>query len=81
MTLDQLQTFNQWLRQKARNAAEQLHLSQPAISKQIQALETELAQRLFERKKRSAAYGGWYSTFEASGAVVSNHQGSEGGNR
>jgi DNA-binding transcriptional LysR family regulator len=52
MTLDQLQTFNQWLRQKARNAAEQLHLSQPAISKQIQALETELAQRLFERAKK-----------------------------
>jgi DNA-binding transcriptional LysR family regulator len=55
MTLDQLQTFKTVASAKSfGNAAEQLHLSQPAISKQIQALETELAQRLFERGKKGA---------------------------
>ena len=54
MTLDQLQTFKTVAAvQSFRHAAEALHLTQPAISKQIQALETELAQRLFERGKRA----------------------------
>ena len=55
MTFDQLRTFKAVASAKSfGNAAEQLHLSQPAISKQIQALEAELAQRLFERGKKGA---------------------------
>jgi DNA-binding transcriptional LysR family regulator len=50
MTLDQLRTFQTVAAAKGfRHAAEALHLTQPAISKQIQALETELDQKLFER--------------------------------
>lgn len=50
MTLDQLQSFQTVAAAKSfRHAAELLHLTQPAVSKQIQALETELDQRLFER--------------------------------
>ena len=50
MTLDQLQTFQTVATTHSfRRAAELLSLTQPAVSKQIQALETELEQRLFER--------------------------------
>jgi DNA-binding transcriptional LysR family regulator len=50
MTLDQLHTFQTVAATKSfRGAAELLSLTQPAVSKQIQALETELEQRLFER--------------------------------
>jgi LysR family transcriptional regulator, transcriptional activator of the cysJI operon len=50
MTFDQLQSFQTVAAAKSfRRAAELLHLTQPAVSKQIQALETELDQRLFER--------------------------------
>ena len=50
MTLDQLRTFQTVAAVKSfRHAAELLHITQPAISKQIQALETELDERLFER--------------------------------
>jgi DNA-binding transcriptional LysR family regulator len=50
MTLDQLQSFQTVAAAKSfRRAAELLHLTQPAVSKQIQALEMELDQRLFER--------------------------------
>lgn len=50
MTLDQLHTFQMVAStQSFRRAAEILALTQPAVSKQIQALETELEQRLFER--------------------------------
>jgi len=50
MTLDQLRTFQAVASESSfRRAAELLHLTQPAISKQIQALETELDERLFER--------------------------------
>jgi LysR family transcriptional regulator, hydrogen peroxide-inducible genes activator len=41
-------------------AAEQCHVSQPSLSQQIQKLESELGERLFERMKREAkltAYG------------------------
>ena len=54
MTLDQLRTFQTVAAAKSfRRAAELLHLTQPAISKQIQALEAELDQRLFERGRNS----------------------------
>lgn len=50
MTLDQLRTFRAVAAAKSfRNAVELLHITQPAISKQIGALETELGERLFER--------------------------------
>ncbi len=34
-------------------ASQQLHLTQPAVSTQIKALEDELDEKLFERKPRS----------------------------
>ena len=52
MTFDQLRAFEAVASQKSfRRAGEILHLTQPAISKQIRALETELEERLFERGK------------------------------
>lgn len=50
MTLDQLVTLQAVSSVKSfRRAAETLHLTQPAVSKQIRALELELGERLFER--------------------------------
>jgi DNA-binding transcriptional LysR family regulator len=50
MTLDQLRTFQTVAAAKSfRHAADLLHITQPAISKQVQALEAELDQKLFER--------------------------------
>lgn len=50
MNLDQLLTFRAVARIKSfRQAADTLHLTQPAVSKQVRALETELDERLFER--------------------------------
>jgi len=52
MTLDQLRTFQAVATVRSfRGAADVLHITQPAISKQIQALEAELDERLFERGK------------------------------
>ena len=54
MTLDQLKAFQTVAATKSfRHAAEILHLTQPAISKQIQALETELDERLIERGRNA----------------------------
>ncbi|MCI0409317.1 MAG: LysR family transcriptional regulator [Acidobacteria bacterium] len=50
MNLDQLVSFRTVARMGSfRRAAEALHLTQPAVSKQIQALEAELGERLLER--------------------------------
>jgi DNA-binding transcriptional LysR family regulator len=50
MTLDQLRTFQTLAAAKSfGRAAELLHLTQPAVSKQIRGLEDELDERLFER--------------------------------
>lgn len=38
-----------------RQAAEQLHLTQPALSRQIQALERQIGLRLFDRDRRSVS--------------------------
>lgn len=50
MKLDQLTAFRAVVRARGfGRAAEELHLTQPAISKQVRALETELGTRLLER--------------------------------
>ncbi len=50
MDLDQLRGFFETARHKSfTRAAEKLFLTQPAISLQVKALETELGERLFER--------------------------------
>jgi DNA-binding transcriptional LysR family regulator len=50
MTLDQLVTFRTVSIMKSfGRAAEALHITQPAVSKQIRTLEIELGERLFER--------------------------------
>ena len=53
MTLDQLQTFLWVARlQGVRRASEQMHISQPAVTARLQALEDTLQVRLFERSPR-----------------------------
>jgi DNA-binding transcriptional LysR family regulator len=55
MTLDQLATFRAISKTKNfRRAAELLHLTQPAVSKQIQSLEDELGERLVERGRQAS---------------------------
>ena len=50
MTLDQLTAFRAVARDhNFQKAADSLHLTQPAVSKQIQALERELGERLLDR--------------------------------
>lgn len=56
MDLDQLRYFLQVAeRQNFTRAAEDLAISQPALSRSIQKLEEELGQPVFERKTRSVA--------------------------
>ncbi len=56
MTLVQLESFLIVARELSfRRAAEQMHLSQPAVSAQIRNLETELHQSLFDRSARQLA--------------------------
>lgn len=53
MTLDQLQTFLWVARlQGVRRAAEQMNISQPAVTARLQALEDHLQVKLFERTTR-----------------------------
>jgi DNA-binding transcriptional LysR family regulator len=54
VTLDQLTTFRTLSTAKSfRRAAAQLHLTQPAVSKQIHSLEVELGERLIERGRQA----------------------------
>lgn len=54
MNLNQLATFRRVVETKNfTRAAEALHLTQPAVTQQIQALEDELGERLFDRMGRS----------------------------
>ena len=56
MELDQLRYFlSVAARQNFTRAAEDLRISQPALSRSIQKLEEELGQPVFERKTRSAS--------------------------
>ena len=54
MTLDQLTAFRAVARDhNFQKAADSLHLTQPAVSKQIQALERELGERLLDRGRKT----------------------------
>jgi LysR family transcriptional regulator, transcriptional activator of the cysJI operon len=54
MEIHQLETFETVVRlQSFTRAAEQLHLSQPAVTRQIAALEAQLRTRLFDRLGRT----------------------------
>jgi LysR family transcriptional regulator, hydrogen peroxide-inducible genes activator len=56
MELDQLRYFLQIAeRGNFTRAAEDLSISQPALSRSIQKLEEELGQPIFERKSRSVS--------------------------
>ncbi len=56
MELDQLRYFLQVARRgNFTRAAEDLMISQPALSRSIQKLEEELGQPVFERKTRSVS--------------------------
>ena len=52
--------------------AEMIHLSQPALSLQIRALEDEIGVRLFERNRRKTAFTAAGIAFreEATGALL-----------
>ncbi len=53
MTLDQLATFRFVARLKSfRQAADAMHITQPAVSKQVRALEEELGEKLLERGRK-----------------------------
>jgi DNA-binding transcriptional LysR family regulator len=55
VTLDQLTTFRTVSVTKSfRRAAAHLHLTQPAVSKQIRSLEEELGERLLERGRQAS---------------------------
>src|ERR1051325_1925211 len=66
MTLDQIRTFQAVAAARSfRRAAAALHLTQPAVSKQIRALEAELELPLLERGKTVR--------LTAAGAVLLKH--------
>ncbi len=54
-------------------AAQRLHVSQPPLSRQIQALEDELGQPLFERRGRGIALTAFGRYFAAEAAAILAH--------
>lgn len=54
-------------------AAERLHVSQPPLSWQIQALEDELGQPLFERRGRGIALTEFGRYFAARATAILEH--------
>lgn len=73
MELDHLRAFHEVARHRSfTEAARRLHLTQPAISMQIQAMERELGERLFEREGRSVrlTHAGEVLLKEAEGVLV-----------
>lgn len=74
MSLQQLQYFVAVAEEEhVTRAAERLHISQPPLSRQIQALEDELGQPLFERRGRGIALTAFGRYFAAQATALLAH--------
>ena len=74
MSLHQLQYFVAVAEeQHVTRAAERLRISQPPLSRQIQALEDELGQPLFERRGRGIALTAFGRYFAARATAILDH--------
>ena len=74
MSLQQLQYFVTVAQeQHVTRAAERLRISQPPLSRQIQALEDELGQPLFERSGRGIKLTEFGRYFAAKATAILDH--------
>ena len=74
MSLQQLQYFVAVAEeQHVTRAAERLRVSQPPLSRQIQALEDELGQPLFERRGRGIVLTAFGRYFAARATAILDH--------
>lgn len=74
MSLQQLQYFVAVAEeQHVTRAAERLHISQPPLSRQIQALEDELGQPLFERRGRGIVLTAFGRHFAIKATAILDH--------
>lgn len=74
MSLQQLQYFVAVAEeQHVTRAAERLRISQPPLSRQIQALEDELGQPLFERRGRGIVLTEFGRYFATKAAAILDH--------